>query len=328
MKSLRMKEPAAALNTLQQKWEENPVLKSWSSGFGVVFVVILFAILTRGRSLYTRNIEIIFVQSLIITVAASGSLFVAATGNLDLSIGGIIGIVSVIGWTASAGAIRLPILIFACIATGVICSCVVGFLNNYLNIPGLFVGIVMMSVGKCVAALATQRVQMLVPSSVAVLDKTWFYVVIVLVIVIAAYFILNHTVVGLFIKATGSNRVASEYSGVNTKLCTMVAYVIAGVTEGLAAFLLMLRIGAVTASSGQGVEMDVILGLLVGGVSVMGGTSAQVKSAPIGCFMLSITANGLILIGVPFNLINLCKGIIFILACWMSMDRKRGEALI
>jgi ribose transport system permease protein len=328
MKSLRTTGLVATLNIVQQKWDENPILKSWSTGFGLVSVIILFAILTHGRSLSARNIEIVFVQSLIITVAALGSLFVAATGNLDLSIGGIIGIASVIGWTASSGAIHLSVLVFACIATGIVCSCVVGFLNSYLNIPGLFVGIVMMSVGKCVAALATQKIQMLVPSSVAVLDKTWFYVVVVLVIVITAYFILNHTVAGLFIKATGSNRVASEYSGVNTRLCTMAAYAIAGVTEGLAAFLLMLRLGAVTSSSGQGVEMDVILGLLVGGVSVTGGTSAQVKSALIGCFMLCITANGLILIGIPFNLINLCKGIIFILACWMSMDRKRGETLM
>ena len=303
------------------------VLKELISVLGLIFVIGLFAVLTGGKSVSVTNLKIIVLQALVTLVCAVGSIFVAATGELDLSIGGVIGIASVIGFTMGKGENPLLILLGGVLA-GVVCSTLVGFLIHYLNIPGLFAGIVMMSVGKCVAALATQTTQMIVSAKLVWLDQFWFSALVAVVTCFLGYFLLNRTLAGLYIKAIGSNRTATEYSGINVRKYALLAFVFTGFTAGVSALLFMLRLGAVTSTSGSGVEMDVILSMIVGGVSVKGGTSTKIRSAVIGVMMLFVIANGLILVGVPDKLLNLCKGIIFIVASFISIDRKRGEALV
>ena len=169
---------------------------------------------------------------------------------------------------------------------------------------------------------------MIVSAKLVWLDQFWFYALVAVVTCFLGYFLLNRTLAGLYIKAIGSNRTATEYSGINVRKYALLAFVFTGFTAGVSALLFMLRLGAVTSTSGSGVEMDVILSMIVGGVSVKGGTSTKIRSAVIGVMMLFVIANGLILVGVPDKLLNLCKGIIFIVASFISIDRKRGEALV
>lgn len=310
-----------------KKIDNQTLKREFTSLAGLIAVIILTAVLTGGASLEKSNVQTVLIQFMVVLVSAAGSMFVSATGALDLSIGGIIGICSVIGFWAGKGE-NVPMIIGAGVVVGIACACLNGFLINYLNIPGLFTGIVIMTVGKNVAALATQKVQMIVSVKVTHLDRFEFYFIIVVFVIILGYIILNHTLFGTYIKAIGSNATSALYSGIRVKRYAMAAYVITGITCGVAAFLRMLRLGAVTSASGVGVELDVILGLLLGGMPVTGGTSTKVRAPIIGVLMLYVLSNGLILMGVPHDMINLCKGVIFIFACWISMDRKRGETLI
>ena len=310
----------------RMKFLFDKMAKEFVAAFGLVLTILIFAVLTGGRNLQINNVQIVVVQSLVTLVSAIGAIFVFATGNWDLSIGGIVGICSPIAWLI--GGESAIVIFLVGVIVGALCSSIVGFLINYLHVPGLFVGIVMMSIGKCFVTLLATRIKMVVPSSVLTLNNFYFYVVIAVLVVILGYFVLNRTQAGLFMKAIGANSMAANLSGVNTKKYAMYAFMLTGASCGIAAFMRMLRAGAVTATSGLGVELDVILALIIGGIPVTGGMRTKIRNAVIGVIFMNVLSNGFIMMGLPYNMINLCKGVILLVSSWISMDRKRKDAIV
>ena len=300
-------------------------LRGMAPVLALAFVLILFAVVTGGQSLEPGNLKIVILQAMILMVSAMGAVFVMAGGNFDLSLGGVIGISSVIGFQLGGGDILQTVVM--CILAGLAVGSFVGFVVTILNVPSLFVGIVMMGVGKSVAGMAVQDVQMTTPIRFMELDELWFYALIAIIVSVVVYFLLNHSKVGIYNKSIGANRVAAFLSGIKLNKYQMIAYMITGICSGLAAFLRMLRLGAVTSTTGVGVELDVMLSLVVGGIAISGGSTTKIRSVVIGVLLMQILSNGLVMAGVHLNLINIVKGLVFILATWLSYDRKRGATL-
>lgn len=300
-------------------------LKKISPVLGLVFVIVLFAILTGGRTLQANNLKIIVLQAMLLMVSAMGATFVMAGGNFDLSLGGIIGVSSVLGYTFGGGSILRTAVM--CIVFGILTGCLVGFIVTVLNVPSLFVGIVFMNVGKCVAGIAAKAGQMSTPLTFMKVDDFKSYVFFAVLVSVIVWLMLNHTKIGIYNKSMGSNRVAAYLSGIQMNKYQMLAYLISGFCSGLASFLRMVRLGAVTSTTGVGVELDVMLALVVGGISISGGSTTKIRSVVIGVFLMQVLSNGLVMAGVGNSTINLFKGLVFILATWMSFDRKRGTIL-
>lgn len=304
----------------------NGLAKESMAALGLVIVVFSFAVFTGGKSIQANNVQTILIQAMVTLVSAVGAIFVFATGQFDLSIGGIIGLCSAIAFLLGNNSAVMTITIG--IIVGIITSSIVGFLIHYLRIPGLFVGIVMMSIGKCFVAMIATEKKMIVSREMLELNHPVFYFAVTIIVVGIGYVILNRTQAGLFMKSMGANPVATEFSGISIKKYGILAFMLTGCTCGIAAFMRMLRAGAVTATSGQGVELDVVLALIIGGIPVSGGMRTKIKNAVIGVLMINVLSNGFIMIGLPYSLVNLLKGVILLLACWISKDRTRRDDII
>ena len=151
-------------------------------------------------------------------------------------------------------------------------------------------------------------------------------VVIFIVVVILAWFILNHTRFGKSLYAIGGNAQAARVAGINVEKNLILTYVWAGVLAGLAGVLLAGRAGSVDpSSSGLNYELDAIAAATVGGTSHSGGI-CKISGVVCGILILGVINNGLVLLGVDDNWTNIIKGLIIIGSVTLDMRKnaKRG----
>jgi D-xylose transport system permease protein len=149
------------------------------------------------------------------------------------------------------------------------------------------------------------------------------YLVLFLVAVVAlTWIVLNQTVFGRGVYAIGSNEKAAYWAGVPIQKIKIAAYTLMGLYSGLAAFLLSGRLNGADPNAGQLYELDAIAAVVIGGVSLKGG-SGSVTGSLIGALMMATLNNGMDLMGVSSFYQMVFKGLIIILA--VSLDRNQRE---
>jgi ribose transport system permease protein len=122
---------------------------------------------------------------------------------------------------------------------------------------------------------------------------------------------------GRFFYAVGGNEEASRLTGINTKLVKVLAYSVCGFFTGLAGIIWLSRVNSGQPTTGNGFEFDVISGIVLGGVSILGG-SGDVVGAMLGIIAIGFLNNGLVLINVSEFYQLLIKGLVLLLA--ISLD--------
>lgn len=137
------------------------------------------------------------------------------------------------------------------------------------------------------------------------------------------WLILNRTVIGRNIYAIGSNEKGAYWAGVSIRSVKVSAYALMGLLSGLAAFLLSGRLNGADPNAGQLFELDAIAAVVIGGVSLKGGTGSVLGSL-IGALTMATLNNGMDLLGISSFYQMVFKGIIIILA--VSLDRSQREA--
>ena len=107
----------------------------------------------------------------------------------------------------------------------------------------------------------------------------------------------------------------------------MLAYVISGITVGIAGFILMARAGSVSTSTGQGLEMNVITALVLGGVPLSGGSRVKMIGALVGSFSVILLRNGLIILGVNERVIEGIQGLVLLLLVFLTYVKNQDGIL-
>ena len=103
----------------------------------------------------------------------------------------------------------------------------------------------------------------------------------------------------------------------------MLAYVISGITVGVSAFILMARAGSVSTSTGQGMEMNVVTALVLGGVPLSGGSRVKMTGSLVGSFSVIILRNGLIILGVNERVVEGIQGIVLLLLVLLTYVKNK-----
>lgn len=156
----------------------------------------------------------------------------------------------------------------------------------------------------------------------------WQTKLIVLIVTIAVTAILfEKTKIGRNNKAIGGNPKAAEQAGVNIKVYRMLAYLISGVTIGVASFFNLVRMGSVSSATGQGLEMSIITALVLGGMPMTGGANSRIISAIIGSISIIVLKNGLIILGVNDKVIEGIQGIIILAIIFVSYKKEKDALL-
>lgn len=304
-------------------------------GLLLAFAVFLAAVAVQADGFLTLgNILDVLRQVSITGMMALGVTFVVVAGRLDLSVGSMLTLLTVIvvdqhNTLGPAGAILLTLL------AGLILGAWNGLLVGVFKLNSLIVTLAMLSFlqGLTLAYSGGSNV------NVANADATWFGVfgrgtlagipVPVLIFLGSAAvlsFVLSRTTFGRSIYAVGGNQTASVFSGIDARVTVFFAFVLSGLTTAIAAVIMGSRVMGAQNTIGQGYELTVLAGVILGGTSLLGGAGSVWRTV-LGISMLGFIQNGLLLLGFPYYVQWLVTWVIIIVAVWVDLAAKRGRVV-
>lgn len=286
-----------------------------------VFVIAFFAFTIGDVGFLTLNnlFNITRTTSMIVVMAVAMT-FVISVGELDLSVGSIAALSALV----SALTMQAGYGIVAGIMAGVCCGLLVGVINGFfvtiVNIPSFLVTLGMMQFirGLDMRITYTKPVAISNDNFNNIFGSGNIGPVPVLLIwslaaTVLGHFVLKFTPFGREILATGGNRVAARYSGINTSRTKMYCFVITGVAASLAGMLYSGMMQTARYSFGTGGELAAIAAVILGGTSLYGG-KGSIPGTFIGALLIGTINNGLIIMGLDVSEQNMVAGAIIILA--------------
>lgn len=295
------------------------ILKDLFPYLGLLLMVLLFATTTNGKFLRTANLMMILKQSVIVMIGALGSSFVLAHGNMDFSMGGEMALCGLLSYYVAQWN---PYLMFpACIVIAILLSLVVSVIHVVIGVPAFVSGMCVMFIGKGIVQSVSGS-GLTCPKMYNGLDETWFYIVTMVLTLAITYVLFNYTKIGRNNQLIGSNPTAAFLSGIDNKKYKILAFLTSGFCVGIASFLTIVRGGGVSAQTGVTFEMDTIIVLTLGGAPLSGGSGVRLRSALLGALTYYVLSNGLIIWGVPAEIIFAIKGVLFLTIVALTFDRN------
>lgn len=294
---------------------------------GFVVIFIFFAVLLGDEGfLSANNLLNIFRQTATITVIAVGMTYVIACAEIDLSVGSVAGLSSVCAAMGIAAFGLIPGII-AGLLVGVVIGAVNGALVSLLGIPSFLVTLGMLGVAAGLAQWITQSApQPILNDTFIVIFGGGNFGPIPGLLVWSAIFVaigavaMNKTRFGRQVLATGGNRTAAQFTGVNTKRIKFQVMLLSGVVASVAGMLYAGRLESGRFQWGSGDELSAIAAVILGGTSLFGGAGSVVGTL-MGALLIGLINNGLILAGLDSSQQQVVRGVIIILA--VALARKK-----
>lgn len=286
---------------------------------GLAIILILFEILSGGRLLGQRNIMNIFNNFFSIALCALMYSFVMALGELDLSVGAIVGFSSAMA--AFASQISIYLILPTALITGTLLGLCNGLFTAYLGVES-FIGTLAMSF--VLRGLTTYFLNgaMGIPIEMRAFDENWIKIAALILMAVAAWFIYCKNRFGRYCRAVGASHAAAEQSGVNVRKTRMLAFTLVGLSCGLVGFFTLVRACTASSSTGDAFEFDVLLAVLFGGMPLSGGWAVKFRAALIGALAMAALKSGMSLMGIDGLVQQVVQGIILICVVVVSFDRK------
>lgn len=292
---------------------------------GLLIIFVIFSLTTGGMFLKWNNIQNLIAQSSITMVAAIGTAFVMTHNNLDFSLGGACALCCVLSYLIVGS--NMALFFILCIVFGIICGLFSAILHVKGEVPAFIAGMCLMFAGRGLAqSVAAGRTMMV--AQAAKFNNVWFFVIVLIVVFLIGYFLYNYTKIGKYQKLIGTNPKAAELSGINVGRYKTIAFVISGVTIGIASCLTIIRSPSIVGATGTNLETNVLLALSLGGLSMTGGSSSKIRTAVIGTLIFFMLNNGLTLWGLDPNLVDIIKAIFFLGTVAISIDRSQHDVIV
>jgi ribose transport system permease protein len=318
-----------------------PALRQEKGGLAWVDLVqdlgLLAVLLIGGAALtfaspvfFSRiNIENLLFSSTIVAVLAIGQTFVILVAGIDLSVGAIMALASVlaVGLPLNSG-IPVGLAALVALAVGGLLGLVNGLNVTLTKIPALIATLAMLTVARG-AAFIYSGGQNIAPVPDIYVDVQamrigGFPMVILFtgLLAVVAHVVLTRTRFGRAVYATGGNPVASRLAGIRTTRVVLLAYVISGLSAALGGLMITARLEAGAATSGQGMELTVISAVVIGGVSLFGG-EGKIVGVILGVLLLGLVQNAINLLNVPPNYDYVVSGFVIAIAAALDVYRRR-----
>lgn len=288
---------------------------------GIFIILVLGAAFESSAFLSDRNIMNVLRQISGTGIMAVGMLFVILTGGIDLSVGSILALGSVVS-AIMIGAHATGVAVGGAILAGAACGLVTGILVAYAGLPPFVITLAAMTAVRGVALITSDGQPIMIDEDRGALltnfgsgfflgipDPVWLMAI----IFILAGVVLNFTKFGRLVKAIGSNREAVRLSGIAVPRYICAVYVISGALAALAGIIDTSRTGVGSGVIGVGAELDVIAAVVIGGASLMGGRGGILNTL-LGALVMGVIANIMNLVGVPGYNQQVCMGAIIVIA--------------
>ncbi len=314
-------------------WKSGAAAGLRQGGLWLGFVLFMAIVAINAPAfLSPGNLLDVLRQVSITGTIALGVTFVVIAGRLDLSVGSGLTLLTIIvvdqhNHAGPAGAIALTLL------AGLAIGAWNGLLVGFLRFNALIVTLAMLSVlqGLALWYSGGSNVSVSSPGWFAVFGRgTWLGIPVPVLLMLAgaalAAFLLRRTAFGRAVFAVGGNETAALFSGISPARTVFVAYLLSGFSTALGAIVMGSRVMGAQSTIGQGYELNVLAGIILGGTSLMGGAGSIWRTL-WGVLMLGFIQNGLILMGFPFYAQWLVTWGVIIAAVWIDLAAKRGRML-
>lgn len=241
------------------------------------------------------------------------------SGEIDLSVAAIIALASTAMGAAAQAGVGTPGLVMIGIGTGLVCGAINGGLVAGLKLPSIVVTIGTMSLFRGISYIVLgDQAFGGYPESFAYFGQGYVFWVIsfefALFVLFAVLFgvLLHWTSFGRRVYAIGNNEFASRFSGIPVEKTKFVLFLMTGVMSGIAAVCLTSRLGSTRPSIAQGWELEIVTMVVLGGVSILGG-SGTIVGVVIAAFVMGLVTFGLGLLNVPGIVMSIFIGLLLII---------------
>lgn len=279
-----------------------------------------------------ENLQNIVSSLLPLFALSLGQTFVLITGGIDLSVTAVVALASVAGAAVMSretgmlrgSAVAVPSAIAVMLAVGILLGALNGFAVSRLRMPAFIVTLTSMMFFSGFAIWSTQskNIPNLPAAFNALGSKTLIAGLVVVLLALAAHFVLAKSLWGRWLYATGRNPRASLISGVPVNRVILFAYVVSGACAAIASILYTGRLETGSPVLGQRVLLDVIGATVIGGTSLYGG-KGKIIWAFFGVLFLTLLDNSLNLLNLSYFSIMMVKGAVILFAALLDTTRSR-----
>jgi ribose transport system permease protein len=300
--------------------------------FSMFLILILIWIVLALLSPYfftVTNLFEITLQSSVFAIIAAGETFVIFSGGIDLSVGSVFAVASIVGGIFFKATGSVLVAVVTSLATGVAAGLVSGLFISRLRVPPFVATLGMMGIARGLALIAVNGIP------IYGLTKAFMWIgqgrlatiipvptMLMVAVFILSYFVLQYTRFGRFAYAIGSNSESAWLSGVNVGGVTLGIYAVSGMLSALAGVIESARLGTVQPAGGEGYELLAIGAVVIGGTSLFGG-EGHILGTLIGALIVTTIRNGLNILGVYAFWQYVVNGLIIILAVAIDQIRRR-----
>ncbi len=306
------------------------IMSSWEVLlFGVAVLIFIFNSVASPYFLDAWNLSdatFNFTEKAMIAFAMA--LLVIA-GEIDLSVAAIIALASTAMGAAVQAGFGTPVIVLIGIGTGLLCGIFNGFLVSVMKLPSIVVTIGTMSLFRGISYIVLgDQAYGKYPADFAYFGQGYvfwvfsFEFVLFIVLAIAFAILLHATNFGRQIYTIGNNEFAARFSGIPVERIKFILFVLTGVMSGIAAVCLTSRLGSTRPSIAQGWELEVVTMVVLGGVSILGG-SGTIGGVVIAAFVMGLVTFGLGLLNVPGIVMSIFIGLLLIITIAIPIIARR-----
>ena len=313
----------------------------------LIFIISLCTFLEPDNFLSTRNLVNVLCRSSINGIMAAGMTYIIITGGIDLSVGSMLAMCGMIGaasmlyfsggtWAdISSGSyihLKLGAMIagtLVCVLAGAVCGFANGMLITKLKLAPFIVTLGTMSIFRGISYIMNAG------KPFAVSDYSWLdtgrvagipsSVILLVIVMIAAGFLLKRTRFGRYTYAIGSNVQTAFHAGINVNKTIVWIYTLTGALVGLASMITVARASTAQPTAGISLELDIIAACIIGGCAPSGGRGTMMGTV-IGTLLISFLRNGLTLLDISTNVQLVVIGLIIIVAVTADQFATRRKA--
>jgi rhamnose transport system permease protein len=305
------------------------VLRARTFGIvGILALLVLVTTLIQSRFLSGSNIRFVLSDAALYALVAIGETFVVLTRNVDLSVGSVVGLsayVSANMFQAHHG-IPIPVVFLVGVGVGLACGAVTGIITAIGRVPSLVVTLAMLYIirgADTIIVGSGQVVANSLPDSfinifhATVLGIPDLAVAVAVAVAIAAYYLRSYRS-GRDLYAIGSDPDAARLAGIPIAKRIFFAFVLSGAIAGLGGVVWATQYNTIDATAANGLELQIIAAVVVGGVAIFGG-SGSVVGAALGALLLQTITTALNVLGVPSLWTEAIAGFLLLVA--ITLDR-------
>ena len=297
-------------------------------------MIVVFSALTGGGLLSVVNLQNMANQVIVTALVAIGAVFVYGVGNFDMSLGGAVLLSAVLGAMAAVRSGSIFLALAVCLAVSALLALIKGLFSAYIEVPFFIFTIVLGSVISSVVLviMGSETTVYLKDAVKPVPSFDFTQMTIINVICLLGYFavclfLFNYTPVGSKVRMMGGNRISAKQSGINDKKMQVLTFLISSVGIALAAFILIIRTRTIGSQTAGSTGTDVMIALVLGGMPISGGPKSKISAGLVGALIVTVLNSGLTMIGLSTGVIQIVRGIVFIIVVLVASFSYRGRLL-